>query len=336
MESKTVTIYDIARKLGYAPATVSRALNNKLDISEKTRIRIQQAAKEMNYFPNSQAVALSTNKTWNIGVLSVDAQHSGFTHYMFAHVLESIRAEAETNGYDITFVGENVGGQETTYLKHVQYRNCDGVIIVCIDFSKPMVEELVESKIPVVTIDHVFENCSSVESDNADGMRKLVYYLKGEGHHDIVYFRGEDCDVTTKRVRAFTDACNEFEDGGKCEVIPATYYSRADTYSRTMKYFNDVKKVPSAIIFPDDYSAVGGMECIKELGYKIPEDIAIVGFDGIELGEIFTPSITTITQDRKKMGSMAVKELVRLIENKDEPIKRIKVPVRLVERNSSK
>lgn len=182
MAEKTVTIYDIGKKLGYSPATVSRALNNKKDISEKTRLRIQHVAKEMNYFPNSHAIALTTSKTWNIGVLSVDAQHSGFTHYMFASVLESIKAESEVNGYDITFIGENVGGQETTYLEHAKYRNCDGILIVCIDFEKPMVKDLVKSKIPVVTIDHVFENCSSVESDNIDGMRKIVYFLKGEGH----------------------------------------------------------------------------------------------------------------------------------------------------------
>lgn len=336
MEGKPVTIYDIAKKLGYAPATVSRALNNKKDISEKTRQRIQQAAKEMNYFPNSQAVALSTSKTWNIGVLSVDAQHSGFTHYMFGHVLESIRAEAEENGYDITFIGESVGGQDTTYLKHAKYRNCDGIIIVCINFENPMVKELVEGDIPVVTIDYVFDNCSSVESDNADGLRKIVYYLKSEGHRNIVYFHGDASEVTDKRVNSFIESCKEFNDGGKCQVLEGIYYARTDTYNRTKMFFNNTDEVPSALVFPDDYSAIGGMECIKELGYKIPEDIAVVGFDGIELGELIEPTLTTIKQDRKKMGMYAVQELVRQIENENEPIKRIQVPVKLIERNSSR
>ncbi len=336
MENKTVTIYDIAKKLGYAPATVSRALNNKKDISEKTRARIQQTAKQMNYFPNSQAVALTTSKTWNIGVLSVDAQHSGFTHYMFGHVLESIRAEAENNGYDITFIGENVGGNETTYLRHAKYRNCDGVIIVCIDFDKPMVKELVESDIPVVTIDRTFDNCSSVESDNADGMKKIVYYLKGEGHRNITYFHGEPCDVTDKRLKAFFDSCNAFKDGGKCETIPGIYYSRADAYNKTKKYFHDTKEIPSAVVYADDYSAIGGMECIKDLGYKIPEDIAVIGYDGIEAGDIISPTLTTVKQDTKQMGTIAVCELIKQIEDSKEPIKRIQVPVKFIERNSSK
>lgn len=336
MEKKMVTIYDIAKKLGYAPATVSRALNNKKDISEKTRERIQQAAKEMNYFPNSQAVALSTSKTWNIGVLSVDKQHSGFTHYMFSHVLESVREEAEANGYDITFIGENVGGLDTTYLKHAKYRNCDGIIIVCIDFDQPMVKELVEGDIPVVTIDHVFENCSSVESDNIDGMRKIVYYLKSQGHRNITYFKGEECRVTQKRVKSFIESVECFNDGGKYEILNAIYNSRADMYNRIKNYLHTVEEIPSAIIFPDDYSAVGGIEGILDCGYKVPDDIACVGFDGIELGEIVTPTLTTVKQRILKMGTLAIQELVKHIENKDEPIKRIQVPVKLIERNSSK
>ncbi len=93
----------------------------------------------MGYAPNSQAVALSTNKTWNIGVVSVDGQHSGLTHYMFSKVLNSIKDRAETLGYDITFISENIGGKETSYLEHARYRRCDGVIITCIDFDRPSV-----------------------------------------------------------------------------------------------------------------------------------------------------------------------------------------------------
>ncbi len=336
MEHKSVTIYDIAKKMGYAPATVSRALNNKKDISEKTRERIQKVAKEMNYFPNSQAKALTTSKTWNIGVLSVDNQHNGLTHYMFSHVLESIRAEAENNGYDITFIGENIGGYASTFLNHAKYRNCDGVILVCIDFFQPMVKELVEGDIPVVTIDHPFDNCSSIVSDNVDGMRKIVYYLKGQGHHDILYFHGDNSVVTHARIKAFKDACRTFNDGGSFEVREAVYYSRSEMYNLTKKFLITAESVPSAIIFPDDYAAIGGMEAILDLGYKVPEDIAVVGFDGIELGELVRPSLTTINQDFYRMGKNAVQELIKHIENDNEPVKRIEIPVKLIERESSK
>lgn len=331
-----VTIYDIAKKMGYAPATVSKALNNKLDISEKTRAKIQQCAKEMGYSPNSQAVALSTKKTWNIGVLSVDIQHSGLTHYMFSRVLDSIKNEAESHGYDITFISENIGGRETSYLEHAKYRRCDGVIIACIDFDKSPVEELVNGNIPVVVIDHDFVNCSSVSSDNADGMRKIVYYLKAQDYHDLVYFHGEECDVTVQRRAAFIEACNDFADIGTYEIIAGTYYSRTDAYNKTNVYFQSAKQIPSAIIYSDDYSAIGGMQCIRDLGYKIPDDIVVIGYDGIELGELITPSLTTVRQDTKRMGQLAVSILIREIEDEDIEKEKAIVPVKLIERDSSK
>lgn len=331
-----VTIYDIAKRLGYAPATVSKALNNKLDISEKTRKKIKLVAKEMGYSPNSQAVALSTNKTWNIGVLSVDIQHSGLTHYMFSRVMDSIKNKAEDFGYDITFISENIGGRQMSYLEHAKYRRCDGVIIACIDFEKPSVEDLINGDIPVVVIDHDYENCSSISSDNADGIRKIVYYLKAQGYNELVFFHGEECDVTTHRRNAFIEAIDDFDDAGRSHIIAGTYYSRTDAYNKTNMYLQSTKKTPDAIIYPDDYSAIGGMKCITDLGYKIPDDIVVIGYDGIELGELVAPSLTTIKQDTRQMGALAVKVLMDEIENENLPKRQVLVPVKLVERDSSK
>ena len=106
----------------------------------------------------------------NIGVLFIDDYHSGLTHPYFAPVLESLKTEVENLGYDITFINKNVGGREMSYLEHCRYRNVDGVVIANVDFTKEEVVELVESDIPVVTIDHVFNNCPAVVSDNIKEM----------------------------------------------------------------------------------------------------------------------------------------------------------------------
>ncbi len=331
-----VTIYDIAKKTGYAPATVSKALNDKPDISAKTKEKIHRVAKEMGYSPNSQAIALSTNKTWNVGVLFEDGQHSGFTHYLFSRVLESIKQEAEFNGYDITFMSKSIAGKDTTYLEHARYRRCDGIIIACIDFKAKEIKELVESEIPVVAIDHIFDTASTVKSDNVDGMRKIVYYLKAQGHKNITYIHGETSYVTEQRIESFIKANEDFLDYGKFSLIEGVYYSKSDAYNKTNLLFQKAKEIPSAIVYPDDYSALGGIECILEHGYNIPEDIAVVGFDGIELGEIITPSLTTIKQDTNKMGKIAVQQLVRQIEKPEEENVVIQVPVKLIERDSSR
>lgn len=332
-----VTIYDIAKKSGYAPATVSKALNNKPDISEKTRKAIQRLAKEMGYSPNSQAIALTTNKTWNIGVLMIDRQYNGLTHYLFSHILESIRYCAERQGYDITFISETVAGKEATYLEHVRYRRCDGVIIACVDFEQSSINELVHSGLPVVTIDHVFDktDTSTIKSDNGDGMRQIVHYLKEKRYKKIVYMHGENCYVTSQRVQSFINTCNELFEDECYELIKGCYFSKADAYNKTNLLLENNKQIPDIIIYPDDYSAIGGIKGILEHGYKIPEDIAVIGFDGIELGELVSPAVTTIKQNTKKMGQLAVNELIRRMEESKSKSKIIKVPVKLIERQSS-
>ena len=109
-----VSIKDIANRCGVSAATVSKALNGHQDIGEETRERIRRAADEMGYMTNAAARALKTNRTYNIGVLFVDQQSSGLAHEFFSSVLDSLRVEAEENGYDITFINSSVGGRSTS------------------------------------------------------------------------------------------------------------------------------------------------------------------------------------------------------------------------------
>ncbi len=265
----------------------------------------------------------------------MDGQHSGLTHYMFSKVLNSIKDRAETLGYDITFISENIGGKETSYLEHARYRRCDGVIITCIDFDRPSVHELIASNLPVVVIDHDFNDCGVVASDNEEGMKQLVTYLYDKGFKDLLYIHGEDCDVTKYRVKSFKETCGGYDDT-KCQIMEGIYYSKSSAYDNTKEYLESDKPTPSVIMYPDDYAAIGGMRAIRELGYKIPDDIAIVGYDGIELGALVEPSITTIEQDTDQIGIEAVNILKRLMENKDLNYERVLVPVKLVERSSTR
>ena len=156
--AEMVSMKDIAKACGVSVATVSKALSGQPDIGEQTRELICKTADSLGYMTNSAARALKTNRTYNIGVLFVDGRRSGLAHEYFSSMLESLKVEAERNGYDITFINRNVGAKATTYLQHCQYRGVDGVVIASVDFDDPQVLELVNSKLPVVTIDHVFNN----------------------------------------------------------------------------------------------------------------------------------------------------------------------------------
>ena len=161
-----VSMKDIAKQCNVSVASVSKALNGYSDISEETRQLILKTASEMGYLPNSSARALKTRRSYNLGVLFVDEAMSGLTHDYFNHVLESFKRTAESRGYDITFTSGNLSGQHLSYYEHCRYRGVDGVVIACINFFTEEVQRLVQSEIPVVTIDHVFDGRIAVVSKN--------------------------------------------------------------------------------------------------------------------------------------------------------------------------
>ena len=168
------SLKDLAKECGVSVATVSKALNDQPDIAPATRERIRAAARRMGYLPNAAARALKTNRTYNLGVLFVDEKQSGLTHEYFSAVLDSFKVEAEKRGYDITFINHNISGKSMSYLEHCHYRGVDGVVIACVNFYDPQVVELVNGDVPVVTIDHVFNNRMAILSDNVVGTKALV------------------------------------------------------------------------------------------------------------------------------------------------------------------
>ena len=203
------SLKDLARECGVSVATVSKALNGQSDISAATRDRVREAARRMGYVPNMAARAMKTNRTYNLGVLFVDERQSGLAHEYFSAVLDSFKVQVEKLGYDITFVNRNLGGRTMTYLEHCHYRGVDGAVIACVDFNDPQVVELVNSDVPVVTIDHVFNNRMAVLSDNVNGLSALVRYAYANGHRRIAFIHGERTAVTENRLAGFYKSCAE-------------------------------------------------------------------------------------------------------------------------------
>ena len=322
-----VSLKDIAAECGVSVATVSKALNNHKDIGEQTKSHIREVAKKMGYHPNSAAKALKTNRTHNIGVLFVDGARNGLTHDYFSHVLDSFKNKAEEEGYDITFInGCKTRKNTMSYLEHARYRGFDGVVIACIDFDDPEVAELIASEIPVVTVDHLFNNRISVMSDNITGMKDLFTYVYGMGHRKMALIHGEDTAVTQARVTSFYHTAEELG-----VEIPDQYVREA-AYRNTRKSYEITKELldlpdpPTCIFYPDDYASFGGIGAIQELGLKIPEDISVVGYDGLKLARHIVPKLTTLRQDTNAIGRRAAEALIGLIEKpKSTPIQMISV-----------
>ena len=323
---------DIALRCGVSMGTVSKALNGRRDVGEETRRLILSTAKELGYTANSAARALKTNRSYSIGIVFTDLSNSGFMHEYFASTLNSFRQEAERRGYDITFISDNMGPMNTSYLQHALCRGLDGVAIINADFLDPMVQELVYSELPIVSLDHAFNNRAAVLSDNMHGLESLVRYVYGKGHRRIAYIHGNQTAVTESRLTGFFRACEAL--GLK---VPDPYITECE-YHEPISCYEATKRLlalperPSCILFSDDYSYIGGINAIYDEGLRVPEDISIVGYDGIHMAKMVSPKLTTWQQNTEELGRIAAEQLIERIEHpRTTPPKHITVQGRLLE-----
>ena len=310
-----ISLKDIANRCGVSTATVSKALNGHSDIGEATRQRVIEAATDMGYTVNAAARALKTKRSFNIGIVFVDLQHSGFMHEYFASMLNYFRIEAEKYGYDICFINNRIGNKNQTYLQQALYRGVDGVALICADFRDPDIQELAYSNMPVVTLDHAFNNRTAVLSDNINGMQELTRYVYKKGHRKISYIHGNDTAVTESRMTGFYKACEELGLVIPGEYIRAAEYHEPNSCYEATKELLALEDRPTCILFSDDYAYIGGNRAIAEAGLKIPDDISVVGYDGIHMAKVISPRLTTWEQNTKELGRIALDKLIERIEN---------------------
>ena len=317
-----VSMKDIAKKCGVSVATVSKALNGQKDIGEETRKKICAAAEEMGYMASSVARALKTNRSFNLGMLLVDERRSGLGHEYFSTIIEGFKAEAESHGYDVTFINSHVGNQPTSYVKHCRYRALDGVLVACVNFEDPRIQELAAGNIPLVTIDYCFDGHTAILSDNKSGVDALVRYAYEKGHRKIAFLHGENTAVTRNRLAGFHQACQELGLTIPEEyIIPCVYHDPDLCEKATWKLLH-LANPPTCILFSDDFSFIGGHNAIISSGYSLPwgyitgKKISAIGYDGINLARMMR--LTTYTQNAYIIGKTAAERLIHRIEHPED------------------
>ncbi|MDO5112346.1 MAG: LacI family DNA-binding transcriptional regulator [Clostridia bacterium] len=310
-----VTQKDISIACGVSLATVSKALSGQSDIGEETAQHIRDTAKAMGYLPNAAARALKTNRSHNLGVLFVDKTSSGLRHEYFSEILNCLKVEAEKLGYDITFISKNLGDMSMTYYEHAKYRNCDGVVVASVDFKDPDVVQLVESNLPTVTLDYVFDSRTAIMSDNIAGMVDIVNYVYKKGHRKIAVIHGEDTSVTQKRLASFRSTAAKLGVEVPDEYVKSALYHDPRSSGLATRELLALHDRPTCILYPDDFSFIGGMNEIEQQGLSIPDDVSVVGYDGILLSQVLRPRLTTYRQDATTMGTKAAQSLVDIIEH---------------------
>ena len=329
-----VTLKELAAQIGMSVSTVSKALNDYPDIKSETKQLIRSAASQAGYQPNSMARSLKTGRTFNIGVLYSDDIHFGFMHSYFSPILQSFKTETEARGYDLTFISHRVGRNPMTYLDTCLYRNVDGVCVVCAQFDDPEVIRLMSGPIPSVSIDFMFNSRTCVQSQNLEGMTMLVRHVLSKGHTRVAMVEGAQDDNLVTHIRrvCFIKAMEEAGVSVREAYIVSGSFHDPDAARRATEALLALPEPPTCILMSDDYAALGGLDAIRSAGLRVPEDISVAGFDGVEWIQRIHPRLTTVWQDTQTIGREAARKLIDLVEAPRTTLPEIiRIPCRLIE-----
>jgi LacI family transcriptional regulator len=316
---KNLNIKDIAKIAGVGVTTVSRVLNNHIDVKEETRKKILEIMDQYNYIPNNSARNLKRNTSNNIGVL-VKGIHNPF----FSKMIKSIEEEIDKEGYSmILHYNENNSNDIDAAVELIKEKKLKGLICLGGDFENLDKQELVNLKTPIVLAStYVIEKAnkalfSSVIIENEKAAFKAVDYIANLGHEKIgiITTGEEDRTIGKLRFEGYKSALkkNNLEYNEKfVEIGEYTFESGYQAMDRLLDKNLDL----SAVFVTTDIMAIGASKAILSRGLKIPEDISVVGFDGIDYSLYFHPSLTTVVQPVEEMGKKSIDVLFDLLKNK--------------------
>jgi LacI family transcriptional regulator len=332
------TIEDVAAKAGLSVSTVSLVLNNKSNVSDETRARVNSVISALNYHPQRSARGLATHSSGNIGFILTD-EHFSSAEPFYTRIFLGTEVEARNHSYYVllTTVADTVSGTKMLprfFLEH----NVDGVIIAG-KIGSSWIEYVREKNLPLLLIDYEVANqrVSSVTMDNHEGGRLAVEHFLKLGHTKIGFIGG---DIKHPSIAGRYNAYRETLDARGIKVSPS-WVSIEEPSPRFENGYRAAKQIlsnkttrPTAIFAANDALALGCMYYCKQAGLAIPESLAVMGFDNVESGLQSQPRLTTINVHREEMGGIAVRRLVEMITKESTVVERITTPVELVIRDS--
>ena len=312
------TISDIAKRCHCSTTTVSKVLNNSGNISLEKKREILEAARELKYVRNNSARTLaSSNKSSNlIGIILHISEDKSITHELFSNILNYFRIEMEKNNFDICFIRQLEEDSAYEYEDFINSKGIDGVFILSASMELQKIRNLLASDVPVVGFDLPIAKYN-ISSNNKEAVASMVDYLVSLGHKQICYVAPKDFGVARVRKEGFLEGikCNNIPFDERMIVV-APFYSSESAKIATDKALSSGIE-PTAIMYPDDYTAISAIRYLRSLGKKVPLNISITGFDGVEVASVMRPEITTSSQDFKNIGIEAAKLLLKQI-NKEE------------------
>lgn len=322
-------------------ATVSRALNDYDDVSATTRERVLKLAEELEYTPTAAARSLVTKRSYVIGVvLSTGVDHPDIQHPFFQEVLVGLKRRLGAGGYDLLLLANEESGNAFgtySYLQRCRHHRVDGVVLMGAEAGEPDVQKLARSTIPCVAVDLdlVGRRTGFVISDNARGASLAIEHLHELGHDRIATINGPtQTRVGMDRLVGYRQALERLGLRYRDDYVrDGDFYFESG--SLAMQELLSLPEPPTAVFAASDLMAAGAIRAVEQAGLAVPADIAVVGFDDIQLAAMMQPALTTIRQNKLGLGSAAAEALLRMIERDGAPPPGITLPVELVVRASS-
>lgn len=333
----TLTIRDIAQMSGVSRGTVSKVINNYDGVSELTKRKVLEVIDKTGYQPTFSARSLATKKSSLIGLIYAGKINVEFNHPFFNEVISSFQKTLGAMGYDIIiFSNEMFDKDSVDYLARSRHYRLDGCLIIAGEEVEEAVSELDKSDIPCLGIDLELtgENSSYVMTDNFKVSQLAVEYLYLNSIRDVGYIAGKDSsDISNQRLEGFLQTMSQFGMTAQPQWIKHGNFFESSGYE-AMEVILQGESLPKAIIAASDMMALGAMRAIKDYGLRIPQDIQVLGCDDVEACRYMEPALTTIKQDKQKIGRLAAIKLNDLI-NGVTGLRPSLVDPELVIRNSS-
>lgn len=327
------TLADIARALGVSKMTISRAINNHPEISPETRTRILKAAQRMNYRPNQHARALTTNRSYLIGVIVPDLMHS-----WFAEICCGIEAAARPLGYQNLICSTNEDAAKERAEIEALLPRTDGLIVAS---AAPPEETRVFRRIikeggKVVLIDRQLEGlrCPAVMTDDVEVGVLATEHLIRLGYRRVGHLLGTVASTAALRFEGYKKALAKHGLPFESSLVRECGFKKHDGYEAMRAWIKD-GTVPRAVFAANDPAAIGAMGAIAEAGLRIPDDVALVGGGNIHYCDMLRVPLTTVAWSAMEMGQAAGRLLIDLIEgNQLQKAQQIIVQPELVVRES--
>jgi DNA-binding LacI/PurR family transcriptional regulator len=334
---RVLTLRDVARLAGVAPSTASIALAGSERVSPATRDAVLRAAAQLNYIPNSQGRALRSRRAGALALVIPHTSHHVFTHPVFMDLLEGITAAA--NKRELTTIlstGDEGDDGTPAYLRIMQARRADGVIVASASANDENVDRLVASGYPVTVIGRRPQRPTlhCVGIDDIDGARQATDHLISvHGHRRVAHISGPlEHQSAVDKLEGYRSALGKAGIAFAEELLVESDYTQEGGYEACLTLLSAAP--PEAIFAANDQMALGAVEAARERGYTVPGDLAIVGFDDIDLARVMQPGLTTVSGDLVMVGRLAAERLISLLDGQQPaPVQR-ELPTSLVVRAS--